>query len=369
MKKQISILLGLGIIFTSLTASAKESILTNWTVSKSGAAYYDIVCDRNEVSDGGSNSLRMYVEKSSDSGYVEIRATGVLAEKNTDYVFEFDYKTDSEAETIDTTVYAGSASRNLLGTDERTLSGGTEWQKYSAEFATPSNQNVITVRVKLSEDKVNLWIDNISLIKKDTDANLLMNPDMNEDLDIAPGSVTDVTYSDIYADDITVSWVNPTDADVEGIIVKDVKTGEETTYGKDITSFVIEDAPRGTTYEFEISAVDIDGNVSPVSSVSFMADVIEYVIGEPVVSEADGMVNVSVSAMNNKVTEGKKITLVAFLYSGDVMIDAKAVINTVPVTSENVNTELMLALPEGKTLSDCEVKTYVIDSFESMQEV
>lgn len=368
MKKKLSILIGLCLACTSLTAFAKESVISDWTINKSGLYSYDVICDRENVSDGGSNSLRMYIEKEADNGYIEIRSTGVLPEKNTDYVLEFDYKSDSEDETIDTTVYAGNATRNFIASDKRTLSGGSEWMRYSAEFTT-STQAVVTVRIKLSENQTNLWVDNISLSKKDATENILFNPDMNTDLDVAPSGVSELTHSDVYADDITVSWVNPGDTDLDYIVVKDVLTDEETVFEKNVTSFVVEGAIRGREYCYKVMAVDVDGNYSEPAEISFIAEVLEFKIDEAVVTEADGKVKVSVSALNNKITEGKKITLVAFLYDGEILTDAQAIINVIPATSETVETELELTLPDGKSLSDCSVKTYVIESFESMQEV
>lgn len=182
MKKYIFVIIGLVVMMTSGTVFAKESILTDWTVNKNNAVEYEVVCDRNETSDGGSNSLRMYVEKSAESGYVELRSVGVTAEKSTAYVLEFDYKSEADKELANTTVYAGSATRNLIAADNRSLSASNEWRRYKAEFTTASNQAVITARIKLSQDKTMLWIDNMSLHKKDSDENVLHNPDMNIEL-------------------------------------------------------------------------------------------------------------------------------------------------------------------------------------------
>lgn len=369
MKKQMSVLIVLTVLLMSVTAFARESTLTDWTVNKSGASYYEVVCDRTETSDGGSNSLRMYVEKESDSGYAEIRSVGILPEKSAEYVLEFDYKTDSTAETIASTVYAGSATRNLIASADRTLSGGKDWKRYSVEFKTTQNQGVITVRIKLSEGNTKLWIDNMSLRRKGAEDNLLHNANMDADLNTAPGPVTELTHSSVYADDITVSWKNPEDSDIDFISVKNLLTNEETKLEKGTVSFTVKNAPRGTKYSYEITSVDVDGNVSSAVSVDFIADVVEYAVNAPVISEAEGKARISVTCVNNKIESGKKLTLAAFIYDNDILTDAKAVINVIPANGEDTETMLELEIPEGKSFGECTVKAYVFEDFESMRGV
>lgn len=369
MKKKFAILVGIVAIIGFSAASARESTLTGWTVSKSNLSDYEIVCDRTNVSDGGSNSLRMYIEKSADSGYAEIRSVGIVPQKSTTYVFEFDYKSDIESGTLNSVIYAGSTSINRIVSSERTLSGGTEWQHYRTEFETQSNQAVLTVRIKLQEDMTNLWIDNIRLYVYGTEENVLSNADMNADLNVAPGAVTGVGVSDIYANDITVNWSDPTDLDLEKISVKNMLTNEVILYDKGVEQFVLTDVPRDANYKFDICAIDVDGNLSTPETIEFTTETIPFVLADPITTEADGKVTISISAVNNKITDGKRITFVAFLYEGGAIKDAQALISVLPADGIAKELKLELALPAGKILGDCTIKTYLIDRFANMQEV
>lgn len=154
------------------TAGPNASREQGWQISTLGNPDYSVTRDTTTKASGNASMKLVYGEAWNANKVVNITQT-VAVEPNSKYIFKFKAKSESGTVTgmkIDNfregAVISGSAS----------IPGGTyDWTECQAEIITAEKQTTMELTWFLNSNRV-AWVDDISLCKKGTNKNLIMDP-------------------------------------------------------------------------------------------------------------------------------------------------------------------------------------------------
>lgn len=154
--------------YSALPSASREQ---GWKITAMGAPDYSITRDTTVKASGNSSMKLYYGEAWNANKYVHI-SQEIAVEPNTKYIFKFKSKSESGSETgmkIDEWRKDG-----ISGTTG--IAGGTyDWTENEAEITTQEGQTTLTLTWILNSNKV-AWIDDVSLCKKGSSKNLIMDP-------------------------------------------------------------------------------------------------------------------------------------------------------------------------------------------------